>query len=545
MLTGRELGYEVEGHEIFSGVNISVSNGDKIGLVGPNGAGKTTLLHLLNGDILPGEGEVISTDVEVGLLPQNLEDRRDQRVYDFLEEATGVTLVKEIFDKIEKEYSDDPSEDNLLEYVEASERLGFFRVDEFDATVEKSLKRSGLNPEIAGKEIGYLSGGQRNRVALAAIMATQYDVILLDEPTNNLDVEGIAILEKFINASRAAFLMVSHDRRFLRNATSRIVELLGGDRGVNNYGLGYEEYVEARLQTYEAELKRYEEHKIAVKALESSVRAKKVRANSAERGGSKRSDSDKLGANYRAGRASGHLARQANALETRLDQLRSDAPNKPQEPVSLDFMFEEGELTKSTLINISDVEVTYGNAQSTEAKTMGPYSLQIKGQDRIAIVGPNGSGKTTLLRSLMGLTETSVGTRTVSTEARIAYIDQNQTLPSPDRTPLQNLIELAPGLPKNQAMHLLTKFNLDRNTIGSMKAANLSGGERAKVLLASVAAKRANLLILDEPTNNLDIPTIEGLQEALRSYKGALVLVSHDRDFIDGIGINQILKLDS
>lgn len=544
MLTGRELGYEVEGHEVFSDVNISVSNGDKIGLVGPNGAGKTTLLHILSGEMIPTDGEVLRTDVEVGLLPQNLDDRYDQTVYDFIQEATGVKAVTEIFNKAQKEYGDNTSEDNLVRYVEASERLGFFRVDEFDAILERSLKSSGLEPGIAQNEIGNLSGGQRNRVALAAVMATQYDVILLDEPTNNLDIGGIAILENFIKASRAAFLMVSHDRRFLRNATNRIVELMGGRQGVNNYGLGYEEYVEARLQSYESELKRYEEYKVAVKALEQSVRAKKVRANSAERGGSKRSDSDKLGANYRAGRASGHLARQANALETRLEQLRSDAPNKPQPPISLDFMFEEGELIKSGLANLSGVEVTYQDSATGGMKVLGPYDLHVKGQDRIAIVGPNGSGKSTLLKALMGLANTNTGSRSVSPEARIAYIDQNQTLPSPDKTPLLDLMELVPGLPKNEAMYLLTKFNLPRDRVSSMQSGNLSGGERAKVLLAAIAAKKANLLILDEPTNNLDIPTIEGLQEALRTYKGAIVLVSHDRDFIKGIGINQTIELN-
>lgn len=541
MLTGKELGYEIEGHEVFSDVNFSVSKGDKAGLIGPNGAGKTTLIRMLAGELEPTTGNILREDVEVGLLPQDLKDWLDRSVYDFLEEVTGTAQVKAVYDEAEKRYSEEQDEKTLILFVDAAERLGQYSVDSFESRAIRALNGAGLNEDFATREIGDLSGGERTRVALAGIMSAPYDVILLDEPTNNLDMEGIVILEKYIQGSSAAFLMVSHDRRFLRNATSRIIELLGGDKGVNHYGLGYDEYVEARAAAYEADRRRYSDHQVAVRGLESQIRDKKIKANSADRGGSKRSDSDKLGANYRAGRASGHLASQAKSLESRLEKLKEEAPHEPQEPVTLEFMFPEAE-TSGGLLNVKDLVVHY--EEDSRQKQFGPYNLHVRGGDRIAITGANGAGKTTLIKAILGEMEINSGNAELNKSARIAYIDQAQSLPNPDKSPLENLLELAPGTPREEAMHLLRKFNLRREALTDIQAAKLSGGERAKIILASVAAKQANLLIMDEPTNNLDIPTIEGLQEALETYNGAILLVSHDRDFIEGIGINDVIKLE-
>lgn len=540
MLTAKNLGYEVDGHDVFSNVSFSISKGDKAGLIGPNGAGKTTLLRMLVGSVEPTDGKIIKEDVEVGLLPQDLNAWLYHSVYDFLEEVTGIKAVKEFYNKAENEYHKKKDEKTLILFCDAAEKLGQYQVDSFEGRVMKSLRNAGLSDEFAPKELGDLSGGQKTRVALAAIMSAPFDVILLDEPTNNLDMEGIVILEKFIQGSSAAFLMVSHDRRFLQNATSRIIELIGGENGVNHYGLGYDDYVQARVAVYEADKRRYEEHQLTIKGLEARVKDRKVQANSANSGGAgtRRKDNDKLTANYRAGRAAGHLASQARALESRLEQIKDQAPYEPQPPVSLDFMFPEADLSTGNLLSVNNLIVSYGNDIE-----FGPYNLSVQRGDRIAIVGANGTGKSTLVKAIMGQVETIDGRSVIGNGTRLAYIDQAQSLPLPDSSPVINLLELVPGLEKSEAMRLLRKFNLKSDLIESTSVKKMSGGERAKVLLASIAAKKANLLILDEPTNNLDIPTIEGLQEALATYKGAIVLISHDRDFIDGIRVNQTIKL--
>ncbi len=540
MLTGKNLEYSVGNRDVFSDVSVSISKGDKIGLIGPNGAGKTTLLHILNGTLTPTSGEIHSNNLEVGLLPQDLRDRHDQSVYDVIEDVTGVKEVRMAYGAAELDYTNDPEDQQKLQtLVDASERLGFFGVDQFEGTLMQALQRTGLEDDLADKAVGTLSGGQRTRVALAAVLAARHDVILLDEPTNNLDMEGIAILEAFINTSPAAFLMVSHDRRFLRQATNRIIELMGGDKGVNNYQLGYDEYVEARVAAYLTERRRYEEHELAVKSLAASARQARVRANSAEGGGNKRRDSDKLTANYRSARASGHLAGQARSLASREEQLQSDAPDKPQEPVTLDFMFDGAELDKRSLLRVERLTVSYPNDETI----FGPYDLTLQGGDRVAVTGANGSGKSTLIRAIMDELPTVSGRKAIGSGATIAYIDQSQSLPHADRSPLDNLLALVPGMDRADAINMLIKFNIHKDTITSTRAADLSGGERAKILLASIAAKGANLLILDEPTNNLDIPTIEGLQTALASYKGAILVVSHDREFLDGIGATSTLRL--
>lgn len=535
MINLNRVNYATGSKEILHDVSFSINAGDKIGLVGSNGAGKTTLLRLINGDLTPTSGEIIKTNEEIGILPQDMRDWLDHSVYEFIEEVTGVKDAREQFDEQCANLEHDSSERTLLLYADALEKYGKFEVASFDANLEKALKRADISSIDTGKEIGNFSGGQRTRIALAAVFASRYDVVLLDEPTNNLDDKGVVVLEKFIEGSNAAFLMVSHDRRFLRNATSRIIELMGGDQGMRQYGLGYDEYVEAREKAKQATFNRYEQYEKEKKRLDRAARAARIKANSA---GSNRSnsDNDKLTAHFRKEKAASGLASAASGMSSRLGQL--EEPERPEEDVSLKFLFKEEAGKKLNLLSVSNLEIDYGNGHM-----IGPVSFSIRTGDKILLKGKNGSGKTSVIRGIMGDTPVSSGDVHASKQANVIYVDQNQTLPLPDDSALNNLRHLAPSLELHDAINLLIRFNLKKDIIQVTPGSELSGGERAKVLLAGIATNNVGLLILDEPTNNLDIPTIEALEHALKNYNGGVLIVSHDRDFVQNIGITNTISI--
>ena len=535
MINLNHVNYATGSKEILHDVSFSINVGDKIGLVGSNGAGKTTLLRLINGDLTPTSGEIIKTNEEIGILPQDMRDWLDYSVYEFIEEVTGVKDTREQFDEQCANLEHDSSERTLLLYADALEKYDKFEVASFDANLEKALKCADISSINTDKEIGNFSGGQRTRIALAAVFASRYDVVLLDEPTNNLDDKGVVVLEKFIEGSNAAFLMVSNDRRFLRNATSRIIELMGGDQGMRQYGLGYDEYVEARERAKQATFNRYEQYEKEKKRLDRAARAARIKANSA---GSNRSnsDNDKLTAHFRKEKAASGLASAASGMSSRLGQL--EEPERPEEDVSLKFLFKEEAGKKLNLLSVSNLEIDYGNGH-----TIGPVSFSIRTGDKILLKGKNGSGKTSVIRGIMGDTPVSSGDVHASKQANVIYVDQNQTLPLPDDSALNNLRHLAPSLELHDAINLLIRFNLKKDIIQVTPGSELSGGERAKVLLAGIAANNVGLLILDEPTNNLDIPTIEALEHALKNYNGGVLIVSHDRDFVQNIGITNIISI--
>lgn len=535
MISLNHVSYEIDGKEILHDVSFTINSGEKIGIVGPNGAGKTTLLKLIDGDLVPTSGEIVRTKEEIGMLPQDLREWLDHSVYGFIEEVTRVKGAREQFDGQYVKLEHDSSEHTLLLYADALERYDKFEVALFGANLEKTLRRAGIASIDVDKEIGNFSGGQRTRIALAAVFASHYDIVLLDEPTNNLDEKGVVVLEKFIKGSNAAFLIVSHDRRFLRNVTSRIIEIMGGDQGIRQYSLGYDEYVEARERARQAAFDRYEQYEKEKKRLERSAKSARVKANSA---GSNRSssDNDKLSAHFRKEKAASGLAGTANSISTRIGQL--DEPERPEEDISLSFLFKEQSTKKLNLLSVTNLEMDYGNGQK-----IGPISLNIRSGDKVLLTGENGAGKTSIIRGIMNMAPVSSGSIHTNKDAGLIYIDQNQTLPLPSASALDNLRYLAPSLELHDAINLLIRFNIKKDTLQTTPGSELSGGERAKVLLAGMTANDAGLLILDEPTNNLDIATIEALEAALKQYRGGTLLVSHDRDFIKNVGITESISI--
>ena len=535
MVDLKRISYETGNRELFRNVSFTINAGDKIGLVGPNGVGKTTLLKIINGDLKPTFGNVILSGEKIGILPQNLNKWLDKTVYSFIEEVTGVKSAREEFAAQCERLAQDTSENTLLNYNKALEQYEKFEVANFDATIKKALSRATLrdiNPE---RRLDTFSGGQRTRIALAAIFASRYDLILLDEPTNNLDDNGVALLEDFISNSPVSFLIVSHDRRFLRNATKQIIELVG-NKGINKYNLGYDEYIKARAKDRQAMINRYEQYEKEKKRLRRVARDAKIRANSAG-SNRKKSDGDKLNEHFRKERASSNLASASSGAESRLQQL--DEPERVEDEIAIKFTFDEVSSKKCSLVSVRSLSISHDGK-----KIIGPVTFNVRPSDRILIQGENGSGKSSLLNLIMDNSLSYRSGEVIKNEnVKTIYMNQSQTLPLENSSPLDNLRHLSPELELHDAINTLIRFGLDKRTISSTRAANLSGGERAKVLLAAMSTSSPDLIILDEPTNNLDIPTIEALELALNRYRGGVVVVSHDRDFVENIGITKKIKI--
>lgn len=535
MVDLKRISYETGNRELFRNVSFTINAGDKIGLVGPNGVGKTTLLKIINGDLKPTFGNVILSGEKIGILPQNLNKWLDETVYSFIEEVTGVKSAREEFAAQCERLAQDTSENTLLNYNKALEQYEKFEVANFDATIKKALSRATLrdiNPE---RRLDTFSGGQRTRIALATIFASRYDLILLDEPTNNLDDNGVALLEDFISNSPVSFLIVSHDRRFLRNATKQIIELVG-NKGINKYNLGYDEYIKARAKDRQAMINRYEQYEKEKKRLRRVARDAKIRANSAG-SNRKKSDGDKLNEHFRKERASSNLASASSGAESRLQQL--DEPERVEDEIAIKFTFDEVSSKKCSLVSVRSLSISHDGK-----KIIGPVTFNVRPSDRILIQGENGSGKSSLLNLIMDNSLSYRSGEVIKNEnVKTIYMNQSQTLPLENSSPLDNLRHLSPELELHDAINTLIRFGLDKRTISSTRAADLSGGERAKVLLAAMSTSSPDLIILDEPTNNLDIPTIEALELALNRYRGGVVVVSHDRDFVENIGITKKIKI--
>lgn len=536
MITVKNLGFEYGNREVFSGVSFTAQEAEKVGIVGPNGSGKSTLLRVISGELQPSTGQVIAPGVEIGYMPQQLDDWVEYRVDEFLKKVTGYADAYAELDETSKKLGNDYSDQTMLLYQNALERVEKLGGD-FETRVEGALRRAGIADIDIETLVGELSGGQRTKLAMAATFATSQDVVLLDEPTNNLDSQGIVVLERFIREAKTSFIIVSHDRRFLRHSVTKIIELLGGDEGVQTYGMGYEEYVEAREAAREAAFRRYEEHQNEVRRLRGMATTAIQEVNG---GRVRRTDNDKLGANYRGARAGSAQAAKVRRANARLEQLQDDRPEQPKERPTVDLRIGKGETAGefSTAIAAQDLVLAYPGSK----EQFGPYNINVTKGERVLVSGPNGSGKTTLLKALFNPELIVSGNVSLAKNCKVGYMDQNHTLPNMSANPIENIMLLQPDIERSTATNLLVKFNVDRETF-AMPVERMSPGERAKVLMAAITYGEPDLLILDEPTNHLDIPAIEGIEDALKSYPGTMMIVTHDREFVDTVGVDREYRI--
>ncbi len=525
------------GHRIlFEGLDLTVAPGDVIGVVGANGAGKSTLLALLAGLATPMAGSVdcAPRDAFVGLLPQEHERVPGESVAHYLARRTGAAEATTAMEATAAALgSDAPGADDA--YAVAFDRWMASGAADLDDRIGPVLADLGLDVG-PGATMTALSGGQAARVALAALLLSRFDVVLLDEPTNDLDLDGLARLESFVQGLRGGVVLVSHDREFLARCVTRIVELDLAQGQVSVYDGGYDAFLEERAVARRHAREAYEHYAGTRADLVQRARTQREWSSQGVRNAMKKSpDNDKI-RRKAATESSEKQAQKVRQMESRIARL--DEVEEPRKEWVLQFDIATAPRSSGVAATLNDATCRLGDFR------LGPVSVQVNAGDRIGITGPNGAGKTTLLRLLLGGTAPDAGSASLGATVAIGVIDQART-GLDESLPLGDAFEAAvPELTQAEVRTLLAKFGLRADQVTSL-VARLSPGERTRAAMAMLQGRGVNLLVLDEPTNHLDVPAIEQLEHALASYDGALLLVSHDRRLLENVRLDQRWDVDA
>ncbi|MBK9738225.1 MAG: ABC-F family ATP-binding cassette domain-containing protein [Actinobacteria bacterium] len=516
--------------DLFSGLDLVVAPGDVVGLVGPNGAGKTTLLRVLAGQRPPDRGTVrISpATAHIGYLGQEPDHRGGESVRAHLARSTGVAEAQAQFDRqsVALAGGGAVAEAAYSTALEAWLALGAADFDERLAAVADEI---GLGVDL-DLPVTALSGGQAARLGLAALLLSRFDAYLLDEPTNDLDGEGLDLLEDFVNGLDAPVVVVSHDREFLSRTVTSIVEIDRSLQRVAAYGGGYESYLDERSVARRQSRLDYEQYASRRATLEARARTQRAwMEKGVKNARRKATDKDKIGRKFRAEATEKQAAkaRQSERLLERLEEVE-----EPRKEWRLEFSIAEAPRS-------GDV-VTVARAATARRGdfTLGPIDLQLDLRDRVAITGPNGSGKSTLLALLLGRIPADSGQVSLGAGVVIGEVDQARALFAGPGALVDAFSRQVPDWPTADVRTLLAKFGLGADQVGR-PAESLSPGERTRAALALLQARGVNLLVLDEPTNHLDLAAIEQLEDALESFDGTVLLVTHDRRMLDTVRLTR------
>ena len=540
MLTASRVSRHRGAQLVLDQVSLSVGPRSRIGVVGPNGIGKSTLLRILAGLEAPDEGRVerAPAALTVGYLPQEPDARPGESLVSYLARRTGVAAAGADLDRLTAEMNHDPS---LVDaYTEALERFLALGGDDLEARAGAVCADVGLADDRLGVEMGALSGGQAARAALAAILLARFDVFLLDEPTNNLDFAGLDRLERFVTGLVGAVVVVSHDRAFLDRAVDRIVEIGEETHRATEFAGGWSEYVAARELARSQQYEAHEKYRSERARLVDRARTQRAWAEEgARRTKKKPRDPDKAQRDFFVNRTE-KQASKVRATEKKLAQL--EAVEKPWEGWQLHVTLAPKARSGDVVARLEGAVIQRGEGSPEHPGfRLGPIDLEVRWQERVAVLGPNGSGKTTLLQALLGRLPLAEGRRHVGPGVVVGEMDQGRGLFAGAGTVLDIFLART-GYAVDEARSLLAKFALGPDHV--LRAGErLSPGERSRALLAMLMAQGVNCLVLDEPTNHLDLAAIEQLEEALDSYEGTLLLVTHDRWLLDAVRITRSIEL--
>lgn len=523
---------------LFEGVDLTVAPGDVVGVVGGNGAGKSTLLRILAG-VLPPLGGTISrapADAFVGWLPQEHERVAGETVAAYVARRTGCAAATQAMETALAALDD--SGGGADAYAAALDHWLATGAADLEERMPSVLADLGLDSEAVRPEstpMTALSGGQAARVGLAALMLSRFDIVLLDEPTNDLDLDGLDRLERFVRELRGGVVLVSHDREFLSRTVTRVLELDLAQNMTTVFGGGYDSYLDEREINRRHRRERYEEFAEKKADLVARARTQREWSSQGVRNAIRKApDNDKI-RRRAATESSEKQAQKVRQMESRIARL--EEVEEPRKEWTLQFTIGAAPRSSAVVATLDNAVVRQGDF------VLGPVSLQLDAGERIGITGPNGAGKSTLLRLLLGRRQPDEGRASLGASIAVGEIDQVRAeFAGPGRL-VDRFEAQVPAWTTADVRTLLAKFGLGADHV-ERAVDELSPGERTRAGLALLQARGTNVLVLDEPTNHLDLPAIEQLEQALDSYDGALLLVTHDRRMLRNVRVDRSWLVD-
>ena len=515
----KNLSKSFNSNKILDNISFVLEDNDKVCLIGNNGAGKSTLLKILNGDINYDSGNINYNDESIGMLMQEIDiEDYDLTIIDYIKKKTNILLLEEKLHKLEENLNDS----NLEEYGNVLDL--YLKLDgyNFENNINILLNGLGLNKDL-NKKVKELSGGEKIKVLLTILLLSNPDIMLLDEPTNNLDIDGITYLENYLVKLNKKMIIVSHDEEFLNNISNKIFELNQGK--LTEYKMPYYEYLDYKKKEYKRNLEKY--NSINEKKEELKSRIKEAEKWSNKGVNKKKKDNDKIAANFakeQTKKTSGNISKLKRELEK-----EENIDFKKKEKVSFDVNFTNEKGNKDIVIN--DLVCGYENFKTNKINLNIPFGM------RVRIDGKNGTGKSTFIKTLLSRIDKVSGNIIKGNEVKFGYISQDTLIEDNNKTIYEYLTEEMDEVNNGLLFTVLDKFNIsyeDRNK----KYSKLSPGERTRVNLAKLSIDEVNVLVLDEITNHLDMEALNLIYDMLGSFKGTIISISHNRKF------NEILSPD-